>query len=523
MAGHNSDINKVLSNIELQERYSNSNETYNSKDSININKELVIKELPNKERINIRSNYIMNKDMIDGKNIINSKVLNEQSKVGGLPNTLFEVKNNFEVKKFIKDANTNNLYESNRNYNLSDVNNKCDNKSESDIYRIINNFTMEYNKSKEDKVLIRNFIKNNKFEEIINTQDLENNSFTNIYEKDLLNILKSKYEINCTNIEGISDSYFIKKRINLYKTEMCRSFEETGFCKYSERCQFAHSKSELRSIQRHPRYKTETCRTFWEEGTCPYGKRCCFIHMENKSLNKKSESDIKEADTENCDSNTDKDYKEKESNIPDTISNVHKINSEYNIEATESILSSLERNHESISKFCLSKKNEGIKDDKFVAIDNSVSSNSTEIQNSLENQIESFETFGIDINDNEIPDTFLNEIEIKNIKDNSISFGKTQNNNTSSESLDKNESIETSDNQYNETKLSSNIDLQNIKPFHFTNDADIWLNGIPSLCFIKTRNRRYHGVSLQPKAPGEPVMPICDEEVAEFVLKHLKL
>ncbi|KAI9597628.1 hypothetical protein BDF19DRAFT_420532 [Syncephalis fuscata] len=52
------------------------------------------------------------------------------------------------------------------------------------------------------------------------------------------------------------------KKSALYKTELCRSFEETGH------------------LQRHPKYKTEICRTFWEKGTCPYGKRCCFIHNE---------------------------------------------------------------------------------------------------------------------------------------------------------------------------------------------------------------------------------------------------
>lgn len=72
------------------------------------------------------------------------------------------------------------------------------------------------------------------------------------------------------------------KRITLYKTEMCRTYEETGTCKYGPKCQFAHDRAELREISRHPRYKTEICKTFWEQGNCPYGKRCCFIHTENE-------------------------------------------------------------------------------------------------------------------------------------------------------------------------------------------------------------------------------------------------
>jgi len=71
------------------------------------------------------------------------------------------------------------------------------------------------------------------------------------------------------------------KRATLYKTELCRAFEETGKCKFGDECIFAHSEEELRPrVDRHPKYKTRICRTFWEQGTCPYGKRCCFIHTE---------------------------------------------------------------------------------------------------------------------------------------------------------------------------------------------------------------------------------------------------
>ena len=74
----------------------------------------------------------------------------------------------------------------------------------------------------------------------------------------------------------------VDKKIVLYKTEMCRTFEETGNCKYGTKCQFAHDPIEIRNIPRHPRYKTEICKTFWQLGNCPYGKRCCFIHTENE-------------------------------------------------------------------------------------------------------------------------------------------------------------------------------------------------------------------------------------------------
>lgn len=63
-----------------------------------------------------------------------------------------------------------------------------------------------------------------------------------------------------------------------YKTELCRTYEENGSCKYGTKCQFAHGLEELRGLSRHPKYKTEACRTFHTIGFCPYGARCHFIH-----------------------------------------------------------------------------------------------------------------------------------------------------------------------------------------------------------------------------------------------------
>jgi len=65
---------------------------------------------------------------------------------------------------------------------------------------------------------------------------------------------------------------------NLYKTELCRSFMETGNCRYGTKCQFAHGTHEVRPLIRHPKYKTEVCKKFANNGNCPYGNRCRFIH-----------------------------------------------------------------------------------------------------------------------------------------------------------------------------------------------------------------------------------------------------
>lgn len=84
---------------------------------------------------------------------------------------------------------------------------------------------------------------------------------------------------------SLSQSQLLPKQVvnpGRYKTEMCRPFNETGHCKYGEKCQFAHGGPEMRGLPRHPKYKTELCRTFHTVGFCPYGPRCHFIHSEDE-------------------------------------------------------------------------------------------------------------------------------------------------------------------------------------------------------------------------------------------------
>lgn len=75
---------------------------------------------------------------------------------------------------------------------------------------------------------------------------------------------------------------------NKYKTELCRSFDESRQCKYGEKCRYAHGNTELRTPARHPKYKTEPCRTYHSSGFCPYGPRCHFIHNEYERKNTQS-------------------------------------------------------------------------------------------------------------------------------------------------------------------------------------------------------------------------------------------
>jgi len=94
------------------------------------------------------------------------------------------------------------------------------------------------------------------------------------------NTLKAEHKDDLSRTPSLPSKWSFK-RATLYKTELCRAFEETGKCKFGDECIFAHSEEELRPrVDRHPKYKTRICRTFWEQGECPYGKRCCFIHTE---------------------------------------------------------------------------------------------------------------------------------------------------------------------------------------------------------------------------------------------------
>ncbi|KAF8350204.1 hypothetical protein F5887DRAFT_877192 [Amanita rubescens] len=95
------------------------------------------------------------------------------------------------------------------------------------------------------------------------------------------------------------------RKLNLYKTELCRSWEEKGTCRYGTKCQFAHGEDELRRVSRHPKYKTEICRTFWVSGSCPYGKRCCFIHTEVPTSGNSNAGSSAGADSSTSQSNTD--------------------------------------------------------------------------------------------------------------------------------------------------------------------------------------------------------------------------
>lgn len=77
-----------------------------------------------------------------------------------------------------------------------------------------------------------------------------------------------------------------KKNDPKYKTELCKSFMDTSFCAYGNRCRFAHGKKELfdKNLDSN-KYKQKLCNSFRENGFCLYGTRCNFKHGENKLEN----------------------------------------------------------------------------------------------------------------------------------------------------------------------------------------------------------------------------------------------
>jgi hypothetical protein len=68
-----------------------------------------------------------------------------------------------------------------------------------------------------------------------------------------------------------------------FKTEMCKSWSETGFCAYGNKCRFAHGKQEMfDKVIACKKYKQKECLSFFKNKYCCYGSRCHFKHEERK-------------------------------------------------------------------------------------------------------------------------------------------------------------------------------------------------------------------------------------------------
>jgi hypothetical protein len=84
---------------------------------------------------------------------------------------------------------------------------------------------------------------------------------------------------------------FVQNYLSKEKTELCKNWEAYHYCKFGDRCSFAHGIEELRSrTDMPPTYKLRQCKQFSETGICSYGKRCQFIHNSLSSDKQKEAS-----------------------------------------------------------------------------------------------------------------------------------------------------------------------------------------------------------------------------------------
>ena len=73
-----------------------------------------------------------------------------------------------------------------------------------------------------------------------------------------------------------------------YKSELCKNWIETSYCRYESRCRFAHGQHELTEaamVSYNDKFKSKNCRTFYQTNFCMYGPRCIFRHEHRRHVN----------------------------------------------------------------------------------------------------------------------------------------------------------------------------------------------------------------------------------------------
>lgn len=93
---------------------------------------------------------------------------------------------------------------------------------------------------------------------------------------------KKKYKKDAMDFVNFEEEF---KKDPKFKTELCKTFTDTNFCAYGNKCRFAHGREELfvKHVN-HPKYRKSDCLTFHAEGFCNYGQRCHFKHHELRKL-----------------------------------------------------------------------------------------------------------------------------------------------------------------------------------------------------------------------------------------------
>ncbi|KAM0687348.1 hypothetical protein COBT_001415 [Conglomerata obtusa] len=328
---------------------------------------------------------------------------------------------------------------------------------------------------------------------------------------DICNTLQHQNRINSTyaiygSLNESKCNYYTKKRLNLYKTEMCRSFEEAGCCKYGDRCQFAHDEQEIRDIERHPRYKTEVCKTFWEIGTCPYGKRCCFIHEKNNDATNNNNTSCIPRNFYTKNITLFKSLSENVNNNNICFKNhIETLKSSCKTDLIDFKKTNLEDNawlRLLFIKYSKTKNQKLIFHNQANNLPN-VKKNDIKTIGRESNIFSSYDCAVPDINKCtkiDFEDSILSKITVSDIE---------------IDSLKKSEKL-TDDKESDNT-----CKYLNLKPFYYSNEALLWMPKNLNFVYIAKGNRKKHRFAKQPKAPGEPISPICTEDMMDFVIKKL--
>ena len=126
--------------------------------------------------------------------------------------------------------------------------------------------------STNDSLSYEDYYENDKNSMNINYNNNNNPSDNNKSKFSLQNKQKNKKQ---GPFKSTASDFKIK-----YKTELCKYYEINGYCKFGDRCAYAHGKENLRSkVTNSTAYRTRKCAQFFEKGYCPYGNRCQFAHQ----------------------------------------------------------------------------------------------------------------------------------------------------------------------------------------------------------------------------------------------------
>ena len=92
----------------------------------------------------------------------------------------------------------------------------------------------------------------------------------------------NNYTVTVSNRSNKENQYQVDTGAKYkYKTELCKNWEERGFCPYGNKCRFAHGINELNSKDKlNDKYKSKPCQSFFNNMFCHYGTRCLFKHDE---------------------------------------------------------------------------------------------------------------------------------------------------------------------------------------------------------------------------------------------------